>query len=163
MNKSIVCKDSLLMTWARPKSAILRDEIPYSFDCNNRFSGLISLCNIPWLWQYLIASIIAFVASRASNSENYSFSRIWSKSSPPCINSITRHQCLSSSKTSMSLTILGWSTCLRISISVYMAALSSSLIFFFDKTLTANRSPVARNFAFLTVAKLPLPMVPSIL
>jgi hypothetical protein len=92
---------------AKPKSAILRDEIPISLVLRRRFSGLISLCTIPKEWQYYIASTSVLVASLASASEKWSLSKIASKSSPPYISSITRHQCLSSSKTSTSLTTFG--------------------------------------------------------
>ena len=148
---------------ASPKSAILREEIPSSLDWSKRFSGLMSLWMMPWSWQYCIAYTILLVASLASTSEKNSLSRIWSKSSPPCISSMTRHQCLSSSKTSTNCTTFGWSIYFRISISVCMEILSSSLIFFLERTLTAYLTPVSLFFALLTVAKLPLPIVPSIL
>ena len=47
--------------------------------------------------------------------------------SPPVINSITNEYVYSSSKTSKSLTMLGWSTCISISISFMRPILSSSV------------------------------------
>lgn len=47
----VLASDSSSSILANPKSAIFSDIIPKSFDCKRRFSGLISLCKIPWEWQ----------------------------------------------------------------------------------------------------------------
>jgi len=72
----VLAKEFSSRSLASPKSAIFKEETPSSCEESNKFSGLISLCKIPYLWQYEIASTIALVASRASFSENYSFSSI---------------------------------------------------------------------------------------
>jgi len=125
------------MKRANPKSEILNDVSGSSGDFINKFSGFISRWTIFIPWQYLIASIIGIIASLESVSGNYSHSSILSNNSPPCMSSMTKHICASSSKTSYNLIMLGWSIYFIISISIYKASKSSYVIFLFDNTFIA--------------------------
>ena len=124
-----------------PKSMTLMSEKSSSVE-KRMFSGLRSLCTIPFPWQYTIAWRSCLKTVAASYSLKPPFSCILSNRSPPSQSTVIKWKCFSSSKYSYSRRTYGKSSFYRMAISSSRACSDYSLRFFLRIDLQALFWPV---------------------
>ena len=95
------------LNWhAAPKSI----NLTCKFFSIKMFSGLMSRWQMLYLWQYWSVYKIYLITNCVSFSEKYYLLRIWFKRSVPSLNSVTKYNSFFSTRISITLMILGWSS-----------------------------------------------------